>query len=715
MNKKNHTLKKMLLLITTGMLSGCFESPSSPASSSAPSDIKPLKHTTSEPFKLPEGVTEIQSAFSESDTKDWGNAQNWTSEFYKNGEDAGYDLLHKFVPCRAQKPDLPTRITIYEGTCFVNESVELNGLEMSWNTRLTIPEGVVVKSIAIFDPHKVTIDGGGDFYATGKSSSSCTGNVTLNKFHAPEVTWCGMEASFVVNQAKLHSLNVKKAYVKERLDVSDIYFSDTMDISIHRLHITRSERDSACLTFCTRTRPLNIEHLSFDLGTRIEAYRKDERYVYNSATWQPTRLTGTLDVTHMNPVRAASFEPEGAIGEMIPVIIAEKGIVGDPNILRRHRRCVVSGYFSDFNKEYMNSFAYDYQGTTSLMWVDGTQLYWQRTIKPWLGGKHFLFESDHTFMKLARAQRSESLLGINDTTMKQVEQICNALNTQGKYIHDHATEAGIERYLEVLITPNAKDRVHKLLALADIQPHLNEHNVLSETGEQAVIDSFGYFNSPVTEGYYGLTTVNPSCMSPTATNIGLSLNTQTYKMSGAFHQTHATAQSPWTLGVEYRSKLSSGICGVLRTVGDGIDTHPLSAQLKGGIGYTLSPISNITVFAGTKGLLGNTGTETTHSKALPTSTIYSLDTGIEWSTCLEGHGVRVGGDISYRPNQTVAVRIADLGATVDGLTLESSYTFKGRVGYTYTSINGIQWVGDLSLTIGDRIGISAKVGVNLER
>lgn len=74
--------------MTSGLLSGCFESPTSPTSTSSPipKETTPLKHTTREPFKLPDGVTEIRSAFSEADTKDWGNAQNWTSSFYKDGE-----------------------------------------------------------------------------------------------------------------------------------------------------------------------------------------------------------------------------------------------------------------------------------------------------------------------------------------------------------------------------------------------------------------------------------------------------------------------------------------------------------------------------------------------------------------------------------------------------------------------------------------------------
>jgi hypothetical protein len=60
----------MLLLITIGMISGCFENPSFPASSPSSSDIKPLKQTTSESFKLPDVITETRSAFSEPDTKD---------------------------------------------------------------------------------------------------------------------------------------------------------------------------------------------------------------------------------------------------------------------------------------------------------------------------------------------------------------------------------------------------------------------------------------------------------------------------------------------------------------------------------------------------------------------------------------------------------------------------------------------------------------------
>lgn len=719
MNRLNHRLKKMLLLMTTGLLSGCFESTttSSSTTSPIPKETTPLKHTK-ESFPLPEGVTEIRSAFSEADTKDWGNAQNWTSSFYKDGESVGYDFSHKFVPCRAQKPDLPTRISIDNGTCFVNENVELSGLEMTKNTRLTIPEGVAVKSIAKFDMLAVTLDGGGDFCGMGKTANvSCTGNVTLNKFHAPEVSWYGMDASFEVNQAKLHSLGVKKAYVKERLDVSDIYFNDKMDISIHRLHITRSDRDSACLTFCTLTRPLKIDHLSFDPGTRIEIRKKDERYIYNSAMWQPLRLTGTLDVTHMNPVLAASFNYHGIIGEKIPVIIAEKGVIGDPNILRRHRRCVVSGYFSDFNKEFMKS--YGYEGTSRLLWVDGTQLYWQRSASPWMGGQGFLLSHDDNFMKLAQSNpRTTSygtLLGIGDAKMKHAWQICEALSAQSKHIHDHATEAGIERYLEVLITSDAKDRIHKLLALVDIQPYLDEHNMLSEGGEQAVIDSLGYFNATVSDGYCGLVTMTHSFMSATETNIGLSINTPIYKISGAFHQTYAAAQSPWTVGIEYRSKLSSGMCGVIRTVGDGIDMHPASAQLKGGIGYMLSPIAHLTVFAGSKGVFGHEGTKTTYDKALPLTTLYSVETGIEWSAYVSGHVVRVGCDISYRPNQDVAVHIAGLEATVDGLSLESSFVFKGMLGYAYNSITGIQWQGDMSVTTGERFGISARIGLNLER
>lgn len=123
------------------MLSGCFESPSSP--SSLPPEKKPLKQTSSEIFTLPDGVTDIHSAFSEAKTSDCGDDQNWTSDFYKNGESVGYDLAHKFVPCRTPKPHIPTHITIHTGTCFLNERVDISGLKMSWHTRLTIQEVVL--------------------------------------------------------------------------------------------------------------------------------------------------------------------------------------------------------------------------------------------------------------------------------------------------------------------------------------------------------------------------------------------------------------------------------------------------------------------------------------------------------------------------------------------------------------------------------------------
>lgn len=253
----------------------------------------------------------------------------------------------------------------------------------------------------------------------------------LNTFHAPEVRWVGLDAAFEVNKATLHYLGSDKIYVKDRLDVSDISFTDTMDVSIHRLHITQSNDKFARLIFCNITLPLNIDHLSFDAGTRIETRKNGESYVFNSATWHPIRLTGTLDVTHMNPVLMVSFSHQGTIGEKIPVIIPEKGIVGDPNIMRRHRRCVVSGYFTDFNKEYMG--LYTYQGTYNLMWLDDTQVYWQRTATPGIGSKNFLLLNDINFMKLARDNPNkayETLLGIDEAELNQMQQLCEALWVQ---------------------------------------------------------------------------------------------------------------------------------------------------------------------------------------------------------------------------------------------------------------------------------------------
>jgi hypothetical protein len=163
MNKNNHQLNKIMILVTASILGGCFDTPSSPVS---PSDTKPLKYENTASFRIPDGVTEIRSFFSERKTKDWGDANNWSSAFYQNGEHIGSDQYSKFVPCRMKQPNIPTRIDIYDGTCFVNESVEIIGLEMARNSRMTIPEGVRVTNRGELRTSDVTIEGGGDFYVS---------------------------------------------------------------------------------------------------------------------------------------------------------------------------------------------------------------------------------------------------------------------------------------------------------------------------------------------------------------------------------------------------------------------------------------------------------------------------------------------------------------------------------------------------------------------
>jgi formylmethanofuran:tetrahydromethanopterin formyltransferase len=70
------------------------------------------------------------------------------------------------------------------------------------------------------------------------------------------------------------------------------------------------------------------------------------------------------------------------------------------------------------------------------------------------------------------------LLNISEHELKKMRQICKAVVSQKKHIYDHASEAGIERFLDIQITPKAAERVRKLLALVDIQPYLNDWNEL---------------------------------------------------------------------------------------------------------------------------------------------------------------------------------------------------------------------------------------------
>jgi len=711
-----------MLLAGSSILGGCFDTPSSPASPVSPTDTKtPLKQekTLSSTFAMPEGVTEIRSAFSEANTPDWGNAQNWTSDFYKDGESIGYDLSHQFVPCRSTKSSIPTQITIHTGTCFVNESVEISRLEMAKNSRMTIPEGVMVTNTGELLTSDVTIDGGGDFsiLVGGSFARRCnaSGNVNLNTLYAPEVRWANRGESFEVNNAELYSLAASKIHVKDRLKVSDIGLHDRIDLAVNQLHITKSDKEFCRLTFKEVSHPLNIDRLSFDPGTEIEFLKAGEPRQLETANWKPIRLMGILDVTNMNPTLATRFNHQGIIGEKVQVFIADKGIVGDPNFLRMQRRRVVTGYDPETEEEKRKQRLH--WSTIHLVWVEGNSVYWQRIAGLFgTSRKNFLLCNDLNFMKLASEYPNKpysELLGISATTLQQVWKICEALRSQRQAVYENATEAGIERYLAVQTTPDAKERVLKLLELADIKPYLNERDELSESGVQSVVDSLSYLGNSLTRERYGLQVMNRPNNTLSSRTYGLAFGGTNYSVSGAFHQNNGTA--PWVMGAEYRTKLQADVWGILRTIGEGVEGHPFTLRANCGMGYALSPASQLAVFVGSQRLLGSPLTGRDQGIALPLSAVWSMGTGVEFSTRVGAHELRVGGEVSYRPEQSTSVRITDLAVTLDNIAVVSGWNVTGSVGYAYKHEDGIQWFGNMSVKIGDNKSIFGTVGVTLER
>lgn len=261
-------------MVTTGILGGCFESPSSTTAPTSQRDIRPLNNKTTASGTLPDGVTEIHAAFIERAPKDWGDSNNWTSQFLKNGELIHSSSSSSFVPCRGAKLQLPTHITIHSGTCFVNESVEISGLDMSSESRMTIPAGVTVTilgEVQSSGEEGISIDGGGDLYVAGESHG-WRANAHLNKLHAPKVHWGAQNAIFEVNQAALYALKAHKINVKDRINVGSVFMDETKDLTINHLHITKGYKSSVQgnLFLGKTSRPLNIECLSFDPGTVVQ-------------------------------------------------------------------------------------------------------------------------------------------------------------------------------------------------------------------------------------------------------------------------------------------------------------------------------------------------------------------------------------------------------------------------------------------------------------
>ncbi len=209
-------------------------------------------------------------------------------------------------------------------------------------------------------------------------------------------------------------------------------------------------------------------------------------------------------------------------------------------------------------------------------------------------------------------------------------------------------------------TPDAADRVRKLLALVDIKPYLNERDELSELGVQSVVDAFAHLSFIPTERK-GLCVLKRRNSSPTSTLYGMAFHGGRYSLSGAFYQTHGIINAPWVMGLECRTHLQPGVCGMFRTISEGALDHPLTLHAKCGLGYMLNSISQLTVFTGGRGVLGNTRTDCKGNMACPMSTVWAMDTGVEWSARVGAHELRVGGEFVYRPAQSTPVRITDLG------------------------------------------------------
>ena len=90
-----------------------------------------------------------------------------------------------------------------------------------------------------------------------------------------------------------------------------------------------------------------------------------------------------------------------------------------------------------------------------LVWVEGNVVYWQRMSSPLViggeGSLPFIFEFDLEFFRAHKDSnlRYAQILNISQEEWGQLEVICSAIVKQRKTMYEHATEAGIERFLEI--------------------------------------------------------------------------------------------------------------------------------------------------------------------------------------------------------------------------------------------------------------------------
>lgn len=751
MNKSSlkNKLQNSALIVLSVAVQGCFESaspPSAPPPTQQPSTPSqkptPLSKVSNVNFRIPEGTTRIISSYEQRETNNWSDARNWRSGFYGNG-----DLLacgdYNYVPCLQKEHYIPHSISI-EGECFVNDSVDFESLSLRDNSTLVIPKGVCVKistglggprgkhiidgvlqvpCIDMLGGSEATFSGVGTFETTDKTGSSIHlgGTITVSNLMLPGLRVSPI--SVLKANEKLHlniqngcfsHLLVDSICVSNRLDIGFMLIKKghNDDLRVNHLNV----RETGMIIFGRRSPPYNIQKLSFEPKSRIcfEFLLSNSDNFDESGQWIPRRITGILDATNLRVAFYPEFkvlEPKGGgkvIGGRVDLLIAEQGVIGISDWLNEQNRRTIAGITNPRNSEQFPSGSTHY-----LLRTDDRALY----ATALTGAGISLFSGDHTFQRLKNdhpnADHNEHL-GLNRAQYRELNKICDALFSQAESIYENATAAGIERYLDIQLTVDLKERAQKVLGLIDITKYLDQRNDVTQEGLQAISDIFAKARLTSSPFGQGITVVEiPLHGLASSRSGGIVFRGTDTRITLALHNSSERHSLPIS-GLELNNRISAKWGGLFQCVGSNINEPNRSFTLSVGTLYKATPNMELSAVVGGS-YFGSTVDSLRADEATPRSSMMSLRSELHLLWKMGDHNVNSGLSVDYLPIQTVTVNIPDFGIAVNDIKIVDKWNATMRLGYAYSIAEGAALNGNIQLNLGDSQALSGNIGVAINR
>lgn len=738
-------LKNSVLVLSSLGLQGCFEStPTSTTQQPNTSSKKstPLSNVSNVNFRIPEGTTCIISSYEQRETNNWSDARNWRSGFYKNG-----DLLacgdYNYVPCMQKKPYLPHTITI-SGECFVNDSVDVKSLSLRENATLIIPQGICflsdeklnlcwgsliidgVLKVPFFEtmgrsksiPSDLILSGEGTLELTDSLTYSAhvKGTITTANLLMPGIKLSPPRSSNMSERLHLNIANgcfsdlyASTIRVSNRLDVTTLYIRKGYNdnLSVNHLNI----RKGGEITLESLSSPLQVQKLSFEPHAKISIRAEKVGLI---SDWKPESITGVLDATNMRVWHYPEFkqlEPNGSgqiIGGRVDLLIAEQGVIGTSAWLKEQNRRTIAGITNPRNSEQFPS-----GSTRYLLRTDDRALY----ATALTGAGTSLFSNDHTLQRLKHENPNTSHhehLGLNYEQYRELNKICEALCRQAESIYENATDAGIERYLDIQLTADIKERARKVLGLIDISKYLDQQNDVNQAGLQAVSDIFA--KARVTRSSFdcGLSIVEmPASCSHVAEDVGVAFNGTDTSVTLAFHNSRERNELP-LLGLELNKRINVTTDWLFQSVGSNLHESNRSFTTGCGVVYKATPALHLSAVAGGS-YYGGAVDSLRSDEATPISSLVSMRTDLKLLWNVDVHQFKAGFSMEYLPSQITNVKMLDFGITFDKITISDRWNKTAQLGYASAISKGAMLSGNLQFNFGAAHTLSGNIGVELNR